>query len=227
MEIKETLTIPKLIEEAQLFCVAQSKFQHKELYGVTDGKAVGTLIEQKFQKHLKDKYEVRIGSSASGVDLPSEDILTDIKVTSIKQPQSSCPFKDAKQKIFGLGYNLLVFVYDKTDDPHTKTSTLDFVSCSFISKERTADYTTTFRLREMIKDKANEDDIIAYLNDKNIPADEITLAKLAKQILKTPPEQGYLTISNALQWRLQYQRIVSLSDDISGISKIVSYNKPK
>jgi hypothetical protein len=227
MEIKETLTIPKLIEEAQLFCVAQSKFQHKELYGVTDGKAVGTLIEQKFQKHLKEIYEVRIGSSASGVDLPSEDILTDIKVTSIKQPQSSCPFKDAKQKIFGLGYNLLVFVYDKTDDPETKTALLNFVSCSFVSKERTGDYTTTFRLREMVKDKANEADIIAYLNDKNIPADEITLTKLAELILQTPPEQGYLTISNALQWRLQYQRIVALPDDIPGISKIVSYNKPK
>lgn len=227
MEIKEKLTIPKLIEEAQLFCVGQSKFQHKELFGVTDGKAVGTLIEQKFQKHLHDKYEVRIGSSASGIDLPSEDILTDIKVTSIKQPQSSCPFKDAKQKIFGLGYNLLIFVYDKADDENTKTATLDFVSCSFVSKERTADYTTTFRLREMVSDKANEADIIAYLQDKNIPADEITLSKLAEQILQTPPEQGYLTISNALQWRLQYQRIVTLGDDISGISKIVSYNKPK
>ena len=52
MEQKEKLTIEKLIEEAQLFCVEQSKFQHKELFGVTDGKAVGTLIEQKFQKHL-------------------------------------------------------------------------------------------------------------------------------------------------------------------------------
>lgn len=227
MEIKEKLTIPKLIEEAQLFCVGQSKFQHKELFGVTDGKAVGTLIEQKFQKHLHDKYEVRIGSSASGIDLPSEDILTDIKVTSIKQPQSSCPFKDAKQKIFGLGYNLLIFVYDKADDENTKTATLNFVSCSFVSKERTADYTTTFRLREMVSDKANEADIIAYLQDKNIPADEITLSKLAEQILRTPPEQGYLTISNALQWRLQYQRIVTLGDDISGIYKIVSYNKPK
>lgn len=227
MEIKEKLTIPKLIEEAQLFCVGQSKFQHKELFGVTDGKAVGTLIEQKFQKHLHDKYDVKIGSSASGVDLPSEDILTDIKVTSIKQPQSSCPFKDAKQKIFGLGYNLLVFVYDKTDDENTKTATLNFVSCSFVSKERTADYTTTFRLREMVKDKANEADIIAYLQDKNIPADDITLSKLAELILQTPPEQGYLTISNALQWRLQYQRIVALVDDIPGISKIVSYNKPK
>ena len=56
---------------------------------------------------------------------------------------------------------------------------------------------------------------------------EITLSKLAEQILQTPPEQGYLTISNALQWRLQYQRIVALVDDIPGISKIVSYNKPK
>lgn len=205
----------------------QSKFQHKELYGVTDGKAVGTLIEHKFQSHLNDKYEVLVGSSARGIDLPSDDILTDIKVTSIKQPQSSCPFKDAKQKIFGLGYNLLVFVYDKTDDPTTQTAILNFVSCSFVHKERTADYTTTFRLREMIKDGANEADIIAYLQDKNIPADEITLAKVAEQILQSTPEQGYLTISNALQWRLQYQRIVTLVDDIQGIEKIVSYNKPQ
>ncbi|MFN3272114.1 MAG: hypothetical protein ACK40Y_06120 [Cloacibacterium caeni] len=224
---KEKLTIEKLIEEAQLFCVEQSKFQHKELYGVTDGKAVGTLIEHKFQSHLNEKYEVLVGSSAKGIDLPSDDIQTDIKVTSIRQPQSSCPFKDAKQKIFGLGYNLLVFVYDKSDDPKTQTAILNFVSCSFVHKERTADYTTTFRLREMVKDGANEADIIAYLQDKNIPADEITLAKVAEQILQTPPEQGYLTISNALQWRLQYQRIVALTDDIPGIDKIVSYNKPK
>ena len=227
MEQKEKLTIEKLIEEAQIFCVEQSKFQHKELYGVTDGKAVGTLIEHKFQTHLNDKYEVLVGSSARGIDLPSDDIQTDIKVTSIRQPQSSCPFKDAKQKIFGLGYNLLVFVYDKSDDPKTQTAFLNFVSCSFVHKERTADYTTTYRLREMVKDGANEADIIAYLQDKNIPADEITLAKVAEQILLTPPEQGYLTISNALQWRLQYQRIVALTDDIPGIDKIVSYNKPK
>lgn len=225
--MKKKLTIKYLIKEAQQFCVVQSKFQHKELFGVTDGKAVGTLIEAAFQQHLKEKFEVKIGNAASGIDLPSEDILTDIKVTSIKQPQSSCPFKDAKQKIFGLGYNLLIFVYNKADDQKTKTAILNFVSCSFVSKERTADYTTTYRLREMIKDKANEADIIAYLNDKNIPADEITLAKLSKQILKTPPKQGYLTISNALQWRLQYQRIVALTEDIPGISKIISYNKPK
>ncbi len=170
---------------------------------------------------MSHNYNNEIGSSAHGIDLPSEDIFTDIKVTSIKQPQSSCPFKDAKQKIFGLGYNLLVFVYDKTDDPKTKTSMMNFVSCSFISNERTADYTTTYRLREMIKDGANVADIVAFLNDKNIPADDITLTQIAEQILNNPPKQGYLTISNALQWRLQYQRIVDLDKDVSGITKII------
>lgn len=219
--MKHKLTIEKLKTEAKKFCLSESKIKNKDLFGVTDGKAVGTYVEHKFQQQLATKYEVEIGSSASGIDLPSAGILTDIKVTSIKQPQSSCPFKDAKQKIFGLGYNLLVFVYDKKDDPISKTTVLDFVSCAFISKERTADYTTTYRLREMISDGANEEDIAAYLRDRNIPADDIVLGQLAKQILETKPQQGYLTISNALQWRLQYQRIVDLTKSVSGISKMI------
>ena len=223
--MKEKLIIEKLIDEARIFCLSESKHKNRELYGVTDGKAVGTHIEHKFKKQLGEKYSLLIGSSASGIDLPSEDIQTDIKVTSVKQPQSSCPFKNARQKIFGLGYNILVFVYDKVDNPETQTATLNFVSCSFIEKERTADYTTTFRLREMVKDKANEADIIAYLTDKNLPADEIALSKLAGQILSSPPKQGYLTISNALQWRLQYQRIVDLDENIIGITQIVGKKK--
>ena len=221
MIMKPKLTIEKLKAEAKQFCLAESKIKNKDLFGVTDGKAVGTYVEHKFQQQLASKYTVEIGSSASGIDLPSKDINSDIKVTSIKQPQSSCPFKEAKQKIFGLGYNLLLFVYDKKDNPKTKTTTLNFVSCAFVAKERTADYTTTFRLREMIDDGANEEDIVAYLMDRNIPVDEISLKQLAQQILKIKPQQGYLTISNALQWRLQYQRIVDLSKKVSGISKLV------
>lgn len=120
-----------------------------------------------------------------------------------------------------MGYNLLVFVYDKVDDPKTAAAKLDFVSCSFLEKERTADYTTTFRIREMIKDGAIKEDIIAYLNDKNIPADDITLGLIADQILSNTPKQGYLTISNALQWRLQYARVVNLAEAVEGITKVV------
>jgi len=215
------LTIETLKKAAKEFCDIESTYQNKDLYGVTDGKAVGTYIEHKFQKYLEDHYTYEKGSSAKGIDLPGANIQTDIKVTSIRQPQSSCPFKDAKQKIFGLGYNLLVFVYDKVDDPKTSAAKLDFVSCSFLEKERTADYTTTFRIREMIKDGAIKEDIIAYLNDKNIPADDITLGLIADQILSNTPKQGYLTISNALQWRLQYARVVNLAEAVEGITKVV------
>jgi hypothetical protein len=218
---KKTLTIKNLITLAKQFCEQESKMPNSELFGITDGKAVGTHIEHKFKKFLLLKYDLQVGSSASGIDLPSTEINTDIKVTSIKQPQSSCPFKNAQQKIFGLGYNLLVFVYDKHDNAKNKTALLDFVSCSFIEKERTADYQTTTTLLQMIENKANVEDIFAYLNDRNIPADEVTLMNMAEQILKNPPKIGYLTISNALQWRLQYGRIVTLKDAVSGITKII------
>ncbi|NOZ46664.1 MAG: restriction endonuclease [Chlorobi bacterium] len=218
---KKELTIKDLISSANAFCKQETKYENKELFGVTDGKAVGTYIEHKFKEFLNKSFELDNGNSARGIDLPAPQINTDIKVTSIKQPQSSSPFKDAKQKIYGLGYNLLVFVYDKTDNQENETALLDFKSCSFISKERTADYTTTFRLIEMVDDGANEEDIIAYLNDKNIPADDITLTLIAKQILENKPKLGYLTISDALQWRLQYGRVVALSEKVKGITKIV------
>lgn len=213
--MKKKITIDDLKREAKLFCEEQSKQNHIELIGVTDGKAVGTYVEHKFQNQLRAKYEIGIGSSAKGIDLPDEDILTDIKVTSISQPQSSCPFKSARQKIYGLGYNLLVFVYEKIDT--TKTCSLNFKFCTFIEKERTADYTLTKRLREMLDDDANREDIIGFLSDKSIPGDEITYGNLADEILVCKPQQGYLTISNALQWRLQYSRAISLKNSVGGV----------
>lgn len=213
--MKPVLTINKLIESARRFCEIESCKNHIELIGVTDGKAVGTYVEHKFQSFLQSQYMVDVGSSAKGIDLPGTEIQTDIKVTSITQPQSSCPFKNARQKIFGLGYNLLVFVYDKTDT--NNTCTLHFTHCTFIDKKRTADFTTTKRLREMVYDGAIKEDIIGFLQDKNVPGDDIVYNDLADEILDYPPEQGYLTISNALQWRLQYTRVISLDNSVQGI----------
>lgn len=209
------LTIKELIKSAKHFCEIESKKNHLSLIGVTDGKAVGTYVEHKFQQFLSSRYIVDIGSSAKGIDLPGKDIQTDIKVTSITQPQSSCPFKNARQKIFGLGYNLLVFVYEKHDT--NNSCTLSFKHCTFIDKKRTSDFTITKRLREMVHDGANKEDIIGFLQDKSVPGDDIIYNELADEILSHPPKQGYLTISNALQWRLQYSRVISLDNSVKGV----------
>ena len=217
MKIK--LTLEKLQEETKAFSELESEHDEPSIYGSTDGKAVGTYLEHKFKDFLRQKYDFNGGNSASGIDLPELEV--DIKTTSIIQPQSSCPFKSARQKIYGLGYNLLVFVYKKEDNQQTKTSRLYILNTIFVSKERTADYQLTTSLNKILENNANKDDIIALFHDKNLPIDDILASSLADEILSNRPEVGYLTISNALQWRLQYSRIIEEAGNINGIARLI------
>ena len=215
---KTPLTLETLLAEAADFAEVESKYDEPALFGVTDGKAVGTYLEHKFTSHLVERYTFGAGNSASGIDLPSLNV--DIKVTSIRQPQSSCPFKSARQKIYGLGYHLIVFVYEKTDDAAARTGRLDMMHTIFVDKSRTGDFQMTRGLRQIVENDGNEDDIVAFLQDKNLPVDDIEARNIAEAVLKEPPLQGYLTISNALQWRLQYGRVISQAGAVDGISRV-------
>jgi hypothetical protein len=215
---RRKLTIERLQAEALTFSTIESTHAEPLLFGVTDGKAVGTYLEHKFLDYLRVKYTFGAGSSAKGIDIPDLDV--DLKVTSIKQPQSSCPYKSARQKIFGLGYNLLVFVYEKTDDAATKTARLNIQHTIFVNKRCTADFQMTTGLRSIIENHGNEDDLVAFMQDRALPVDEIEARAIAQQVLKTPPQVGYLTISNALQWRLQYGRVIEQAGAIDGIVRV-------
>lgn len=209
------LTLELLGKEAHIFSSEESSHAEPILYGVTDGKAVGTYLEQKFRRFLKDRYMFAEGNSASGIDFP--DLLVDVKVTSIKQPQSSCPFHSARQKIYGLGYSLLIFVYDKTDNAVTKAATLNILYTIFVEASKTGDYQMTRGIRSILENNGNRDDLIAFMLEKNLPVDDITINSLADEILQDPPEQGFLTISSALQWRLQYSRVIEQAGKEEGI----------
>jgi hypothetical protein len=144
----------------------------------------------------------------------------DIKVTSVRQPQSSCPFKSARQKIYGLGYSLLIFVYDKKDDPVAREARLNILHTIFVQKECTADFQTTSGLLSLLKNHANRDDVLAFFAERMLPVDEISGGLLADEVMKTPPALGYLTISNALQWRLQYSRAIEHAGVTPGILRL-------
>ncbi len=214
----KTLTVELLKKEARTFGKAESAHHERGIYGVTDGKAVGTYFEHKFQKYLHAKYEYMEGSSAKGIDFP--ELGVDMKVTSIKQPQSSCPFKTARQKVYGLGYSLLVFVYEKTDNARKRTGNLKVLHMIFVDESRTADFQTTSGLLKIIENSSNSDDIIAFLHERFLPVDDIQAQRLAEEIIGTPPELGYLTISNALQWRLQYSRVIERAGEVDGVQRI-------
>lgn len=215
---KTELTIPLLCQEAAAFADVESSYPEPTLYGVTDGKAIGTYLEHKFRAHLEGKYTFTPCNSASGIDF--SDLQVDMKVTAITQPQSSCPFKSVRQKIFGLGYSVLVFVYEKKDDPSTTTAVLNILHTVLVEAHRTADFTMTRLIRQHLDAGCNAEDLIGLMHDKNLPIDDVEANDIAEELLKEPCEQGYLTISNALQWRLQYARVIEQAGKVDGILKL-------
>jgi len=160
---KKKLTIELLQKEAKSFAKKESLYYSSELYDITDGKAVGTYLEHKFQAFLHKKYKYNEGSSAKGLDFPELHI--DMKVTG--------------------------------------------------------DFQTTTGLRKIIENRGNIDDIIAFFHERMLPLDEIQAESLATEVLNNIPKVGYLTISNALQWRLQYRRVIQEADIIMGIHKVL------
>jgi hypothetical protein len=212
------LTLQNLQLEARLFAGHLSNTRIKALFGTTDGKAIGTHVEQAFINWLAAKYSLERGNAAKGIDLP--DMNVDIKVTSINQPQSSCPFRSARQKIFGLGYSLLLFVYAKTDETRTKSAKLEIEHVIFIAANQTADYTLTRSLCDMLERGANEEDLVALMRDRNLPLDEIEASTIARELLERAPEKGFLTISNALQWRLQYGHAIQEAGSTDGLVRL-------
>lgn len=209
------LTLDMFRTAAKEFAAELAASPLPSLYGATDGKAVGTKVEAMFKEHLQSRYDLTVGNAASGLDFPSLNL--DLKVTSRKQPQSSSPFRAATQKIYGLGYSLLVIVYVKRDDASKQAAYLDIENVIYIDKSRTGDFTLSKTIRDIIaninghahtRDTAI-DDLDALLQDKNVPLDEVSRRQLAERLIDDVPEQGVLTISNALQWRLQYTRAIN------------------
>jgi hypothetical protein len=207
------LTIDFLKRTAQEYGADLNSAPIPELFGVTDGKAVGTYVEVAFNRYIAKRFTHDRGNAAKGIDFPELNV--DLKVTSVKQPQSSSPFRDASQKVYGLGYHLLVFVYEKVDDLVLSQANLIVRHVVFVDQGLTGDFQTTSGIAKLLDADANVDDLDGFLEEKNLPLDEIGRRLLAERILLERPSVGCLTISNALQWRLQYGRAITLSADPS------------
>jgi hypothetical protein len=113
-----------------------------------------------------------------------------------------------------------VFIYEKADDPSSATGNLNILRAIFVGREQTADFQTTTGLRRILENGGNKDDVLAFIEERRLPVDEVEATALADEILANPPEIGYLTISNALQWRLQYSRVIEKAGSVSGVERL-------
>lgn len=173
-------------------------------------------LKQKFQTRLHRKYAYRHGNSSKGIDFPALDV--DIIVTRAREPQSFCPFRSARQKIYGLGYSLLIFAYEKHDHAKNRVARLDIQHVVFVEKQHTADFQTTSGLCRLLESQANHEDILTFFQERTLPLDEIEAASLAEEVLRRPPPIGYLTMASVPCWQLRYSRAIEQADAVKGIT---------
>jgi hypothetical protein len=74
---------------------------------------------------------------------------------------------------------------------------------------------------KILDNAGNLDDLTAFMTERFLPVDEIQANELASEILRVRPEVGCLTISNALQWRLQYTRAIEQAGIVMGVDRLV------
>lgn len=67
---KPKLSLARLKREVQRFADIKSNDDEPLLFGVTDGKAVGTHFELEFRKYLTERYSYKQGNAARGIDFP-------------------------------------------------------------------------------------------------------------------------------------------------------------
>lgn len=101
-----------------------------------------------------------------------------------------------------------------------KPTRLNILHTIFVTAGRTADFQTTTGIRRIVENSGNVGDLLAFFEERLLPVEEIEANRLAEEVLANPPDIGYLTISNALQWRLQYRRAITEAGTVDGILRV-------
>lgn len=108
----------------------------------------------------------------------------------------------------------------RTEEDDATMDRLNILHTIFVDRSRTADFQTTSGLVQIVQNDGNLDDVLAFFGERMLPLDDIQAQTLAEAVLAALPDIGYLTISNALQWRLQYSRVIKQAGSVSGIESL-------
>lgn len=164
-------------------------------------KLTGTTIEEQLHTMLEERCDHIRGNAAKGLDLPT--ISYDIKVTHINKPQSSAAYSSAAEKVYGLGYGILLLTYE------LKAGKLHFLDPVLIRRGETADFRMTRELRAMHVAHVPQAVYTAYLRGSGLAFQGGELEALGKRLRGEKPPLGQLGLTYTPQWRVRYGRVLA------------------
>lgn len=107
--------------------------------------------------------------------------------------------------------------YEKTDTHETQSAAIDVHHVLFIARSMTGDYQTTRGILEILERGGNREDLVAFMEDRNLPLDEVGRTALAERVLSDVPHRAISRSatpfnggsSTATQSRMQETAVVS------------------
>lgn len=161
----EELDLRNYLDSVKEFCAEiESRTVPEDKSGTS--KEIGTYFEKELRDWFEEKHGlVSEGSVAQDIDLPAFNL--DVKTTSNRKPQSSSTFDDPGERIVGVDYNILLFVYDKQSV--NGGNNFEIKTCAYIPKERASDYRKSESAVKLVADyregKLSESELREQLED--------------------------------------------------------------
>ncbi|MDD5349838.1 MAG: hypothetical protein PHQ12_06470 [Chthoniobacteraceae bacterium] len=211
------LTRAQLQIEASAFAKAHAHHNEPALLGL-DYPVVEPYYLHRFKTELAKRYELPEADSDEGITFPG--IKVDVKFINDRLEDSYCPMISGMQRFQGLGYDVLLFVYHQQSDFTAGTVWLDIQQAIWVENYRTADWYATISLIDCLAKTPAMENILAILDDLPFSLHPGEAWKLAENVLKTPPKQGYAAIGRASEWHIRWGRVIREAGKVDGILRL-------
>lgn len=179
----------------------------------------GGHIEREFLAYLEKRFHLPAFTSTSpGADLDIGVTLVWIRtresLSGTRIHDGALPYQDAYQQLFGIGRDMLVFIYQLDRSASlTSGAALAIQHVLYMPREQTGDKRVADRITQILNDErdseAKKDELVQFFAALHPSPNSTQRTELAYRVLSQPPGIG------ALRYRWLSWRISVSEDDMS------------
>ncbi|MDD5349826.1 MAG: hypothetical protein PHQ12_06410 [Chthoniobacteraceae bacterium] len=211
------LTRAQLQIEAAAFAKAHAHHNEPALLGL-DYPVIEPYYLHRFKTELAKRYELPEPDQEE--EITFSGIKVDVKFVNDRLNDSYCLMYSGTQMVHGLGYDVLLFVYHQESDLAAGTVWLNIRDAIWVESYRTADWYSTLSIIECLEKTPVVEDLLSRFETISLPVHPWEAMKLAQEVQKNPPRQGYTAMGRAMKWHIRWSRVIEEAGKVEGILRL-------
>lgn len=217
------LTREQLKIEAAAFAKAHARHSEPALLGL-DYPVVEPYYLHRFKTKLAKRYQLPEAKPDDEImfpDITFPDIKVDVKFINDLLNDSYHMMLSPTQMFYGMGYDVLLFVYHQQSDFAAGTAWLNIQKAVWAEDYRTADWLSTVSLLKCLSEKSDMETLLSFFESMHFPIHPGEVWKLAEYAPKNPPKQGYASISRAMKSHVRWGKVIREAGKVDGILRLM------